>query len=171
MNNKLDDILLEVAEETFESLVFMLLMPEEEAEEGGEADTGITAKITFAGPFAGALFLTVSSGMLGSLVVNMLGLEEDDAGSPAQQEDALKELLNVICGNVLPAVAGVEAVFDVQAGEILAEGGIPETLGEREPAATARLNLDMGVARLSLFAAVDLSSPADAASTAVGKEF
>ena len=171
MNNKLDDILFEVAEGTFESLGFMLLMPEEEAEEGGEGDTGITAKITFAGPFADTLFLTVSSGMLGSLMVNMLGLDEDDAGSPAQQEDALKELLNVVCGNVLPAVAGVEAVFDVQAGEILAEGGIPETLDDREPAARARLNLDTGVARLSLFAEIDLSSPADETSTAVGKEF
>ncbi|MDM8539151.1 hypothetical protein QUF70_20550, partial [Desulfobacterales bacterium HSG17] len=44
---------------------------------------------------------------------NMLGIEEDETSTSEQQYDALKELLNVICGNLLPEIAGKEAIFKV----------------------------------------------------------
>ena len=56
------------------------------------------------------------------LTENMLGLDEGEAEiSSDDQADALKETINVICGNLLPAIAGKDAVFDIQPPEILAD--------------------------------------------------
>jgi len=96
--------------------------------------------------------------MLPILAANMLGLEKEDAATLDHQYDALKELANVLCGNLLPAIAGPEPEFDVQPPVILrdeADSGIPEG---RPPAATAHLTLDAGASKLELF----LEDPADA---------
>jgi CheY-specific phosphatase CheX len=49
----------------------------------------------------------------------MLGEEPDDPNAIAKGADALKELLNVLCGNLLTAFAGEEPVFDL---------AVPETM-------------------------------------------
>lgn len=155
MNSKLDEMLQNVAEEVFESLAFLIVMPEEEQAGSVLTDDNCwtAATVAFAGPFSGALFLSVSADMLPAIAANMLGLDGDEALSPVQQRDAFKELVNVVCGNLLPALAGDKATFDVRAPEVLPEGRIPPSLQGRPPAATARLNLDAGRAELALFAA------------------
>jgi hypothetical protein len=75
------------------------------------------------------------------LAVNMLGLDDDVQVSPADQKDALREMLNIICGNLLPALAGDQAVFDIEAPEIF----LHTDAGKPEPTVNAA-----GVARLVL---------------------
>ena len=118
MKNELNKILCNVAEQIFESLAFLLLMPEEE-EPIPDDTPNVTASITFDGPFEGVLFLCVSEEILPTIAVNMLGLMDDEIPSKPQQHDAFKELLNVVCGNLLPRIVGTDAVFDVRAADIL----------------------------------------------------
>jgi hypothetical protein len=93
--------------------------------------------------------LRVSENLLAPLANNMLGLECDqDSPTYAQQIDALKEMLNVACGNLLPELAGTQAVFNLSAPQFQEESG-PEL-----PAATcaqAQLALDEGQAELTLW--------------------
>ena len=148
--NRYDELLRQVAEEVFESLAFLLLLSEEEASPLADAPR-VVAKVEFTGAFDGALFIGVSRDMLEALSANMLGMEEDYGPPPDQQGDALKELLNVVCGNLLPKIAGAEAVFDVCAPEIFPDKRTPETFSGRSAAAKAGFDLDVGEADLALF--------------------
>jgi len=115
MNKKLDETLGRVAEEVFESLAFVLPAFEEEGDPaerygGGyseesappEAADRTAASISFAGPFEGTLALSASNELLPAIAANMLGLDFGQVPSQEIQRDALKELLNVTCGNLLP---------------------------------------------------------------------
>ena len=147
----LAQILQNTAVSTFEALAFILTMPEEIADMGEAMPDGPKAitHVGFDGPCKGMLYLAVPQDMLPELASNMLGTE--DMPSDGQQEDSLKELLNVVCGNLLPAVAGAEAVFNVSAPAQVESGEAPDEYNEKVPDATAAILLDCGQADLSLF--------------------
>jgi CheY-specific phosphatase CheX len=149
MKRPLDKTLPDVAEQTLEDLAFMLPMPGEETPP--PIVNGVTVVVRFRGPLSGILMLTVDAGMLPILAANMLGLEEEDGAMLDHQYDALRELANVLCGNLLPAIAGKAAEFDVQPPTVLAKGAdadIPEGLSM---VGSARLALDAGASEITLF--------------------
>ena len=162
MNNKLDETLASVAEKVFESLAFVLPAFEDEPSAAPEAEDRTAAIISFTGPFEGMLALNASSELLPAIAANMLGLDFGEVPSREMQRDAFKELLNVICGNLLPALAGEQAVFDVGAAELLADGAVPATVAGRPPLAAARLHLEGGWVELVLFAPKDAATGAEA---------
>ena len=146
MNKQHDEILQRVAEETFESLAFLLPMPE--PDDPINCTTAIVA-VGFDGPFNGELIVTLPEAVLAELTANMLGLDDGDNIPAETQQDALKELANVVCGNVLPEIAGTTAVFNVAAPR-LTDSATPHSYGGFAPAATARTYIDEGLATLEL---------------------
>ncbi len=168
MNNRLDETLARVAEAVFESLAFVLPAFEDEGhcEEPAppEAADRTAASISFTGPFEGTLALSASNELLPTIAANMLGLDFDEVPSQDVQRDAFKELLNVTCGNLLPALAGEQAVFDVGAAELLVDGALPATVAGRPPIAAARLHLEGGWVELVLFAPQRLAAGVEATS-------
>jgi hypothetical protein len=147
MNLPLDDTLFHVAEKTLENLAFLFCSPEE----GDPGGVGPFQRlgVSFSGPFKGRLTMDVSAGVLPELAANMLGMDEAEVSSEEQQ-DAAAEALNVICGNLLPEIAGKQAVFDIDAPELLAEpadGGVAPGL---TPRARATLALENGICDLLL---------------------
>ncbi len=72
----------------------------------------------FEGPFKGSLALAVPKAFGVQVAANVLGLDMDDPQTESGAVDALKELLNVTCGNLLPAIAGDEPVFDLTVPEV-----------------------------------------------------
>ena len=162
MSNRLDETLGRVAEEVFESLAFVLPAFEEEESAPPETADRTSASISFAGPFEGTLALSASTELLPAVAANMLGLDFGEVPSQDIQRDAFKELLNVICGNLLPALAGEQAVFDVGAAELLADGAVPATVAGRPPLVGTRLHLEGGWVELVLFAPKDVATGAEA---------
>jgi CheY-specific phosphatase CheX len=160
MNKELDQVMTAMAAEVFESLAFLIPMPEEDGP--SNSSPRIAAQVAFSGPFGGALALSVDAAMLPALAANMLGTEEGTAVSQDHQNDAFKELLNVLCGNLLPIIAGKEAVFDVHAPQLLEGAVLPDTSSEGSPVWTAELCVDAGKAELRLF--VDGKLPAETVS-------
>jgi len=73
----------------------------------------VIAMISFRGPRSGRLEVAVSREMCGEIAANVLGVDPGDVPSEADQEDALKELLNVVCGHFLTELGGPDAVFDL----------------------------------------------------------
>jgi hypothetical protein len=167
-----DDTLWAVGEQTFESLAFMLLMPEEE---GAASDEwGNVARVNFTGPFGGCLFVAISPGMLDPLGANMLGIEPgEDPPEGVKLEDALKELLNVVCGNLLPAIAGAEDVFQIASPTMLEAPVLPEGMEGMEQRGRAELVLDSGRAELVLYldAGTVVHTPSDAGAAAPANDF
>ena len=50
---------------------------------------------------------------------NMLGTDEDSDDASEASIDALKEALNIFCGNLLTEMAGEEPVFDLGTPQVL----------------------------------------------------
>lgn len=147
MNYPLDDALAQVAEETFESLAFMLAMPPEDE---APLEGAVLTAVEFSGPFTGCLIVGAVPELLPPLAGNMLGLVEE-APTTAEEEDALRELANVICGNLLPVVAGAKAVFRVHS-PVLLPAGERYVAGEGLTlAARVRSCLDEGEAEVELW--------------------
>ena len=69
--------------------------------------------------------------MCAEIAANVLGIDPEDDLAQEQSVDALKEVLNITCGKMLPVLAGTEPVFDMS---------LPETLEINADAWTARLN-------------------------------
>jgi CheY-specific phosphatase CheX len=107
--------LLTAATSTFESLALLFA---EVPPSGAQASAPLThaVRVAFAGPCAGALDVAVSDDLAVALAANMLGLDPEAVRADAGvRQDAVGELANVVCGNVLPLVAGREAVFHLAA--------------------------------------------------------
>lgn len=100
---------------TFEQLSFLLHMPEVERE-GVAGQESVVAQVEFYGPFAGRVEVAAPVSLTGVLAANMLG--EDEGITEAQRLDALMEVANVLCGNLLPRIGGGEAVFRMRAPQI-----------------------------------------------------
>jgi CheY-specific phosphatase CheX len=142
-------MLQRAAEQTLESLAFAFPVPPEEMPptEGPRTVVGVE----FDGPGRGHLFLSLADEMIAPLVGNMLG-EFGEMPSPEQQRDGVKELLNVVCGNILPVLAGTKAVFSLHPPAICDGGLLPERVDGAGALANAMLSLDCGAAELRLFA-------------------
>lgn len=132
---------------TFEELA--LLFPEHQlSDEQSAAPLDIAVSVDFRGPFNGRLVLEVSTSILPLAAGNMLG--EHEGKQPPLQRDALGELANVICGNVLPAIGGQEAVFHLSAPK-LHEEGAHVSRDEDAPQAHAEFGVEDGRAKVSLY--------------------
>ncbi|OQY14545.1 MAG: hypothetical protein B6I30_00160 [Desulfobacteraceae bacterium 4572_187] len=150
MRDKMDKVISKVVTETIEKLVFMfasLYDPENSTEE----DPDIGVSVSFTGPFSGTLCMKVSGEVLSEIAVNMLGVDDEDEITLDDMNDALKETVNVICGNVLPVIGGKEAVFNIGSPEIIPEGEDLKGSDGEELASDVKLSLDEGRCDLVLF--------------------
>ncbi len=150
MKAQLSEIMYNITSETFEKMAF--IFAEQNPEPGADetAFSGATvASVSFTGPTGGSLCMAISGEVLPELSANMLGMDEDETTSE-QHADALRETMNVICGNLLPAIAGDKAVFDIDAPEIIVTS-YSESYGGKQHVARARLEMDEGFCEMFLF--------------------
>jgi CheY-specific phosphatase CheX len=137
MTDPISRVLYRVTEEVLERLAFIFSFPEEDRPPIDGPDA-MEARVAFSGPFSGALHLRIGRDICPELAGNMLGVEPEET-TPDQRDDAVRELVNVICGNLLPAIAGKRAVFNVDSPALLSA-----------PAPPARFDAVLAEARLSL---------------------
>jgi len=154
MNEKLDQIITQISIDTLEKLAFMFAFPEDGGDESiqpVDANGHVHASVAFSGPFDGTLAIEMTLPELSELTVNMLGLDTEDGVTAEQRYDALKETLNVICGNMLPAIAGKQAVFNIEVPCLIEPNESMAADGEQHPCSVVRLNLEVGLCCLYLF--------------------
>jgi CheY-specific phosphatase CheX len=70
-------------------------------------------RVRFHGPVRGFIELRATHDVIVAAAMNMLG--EDTPLSPEMELDAFGEVANVICGNLLPGIAGADRVFRLEA--------------------------------------------------------
>ena len=141
MSKKLEMGLYKAATLTFEELGFLL--PTQEIDEQQlNAQFEAAVSVNFEGPFSGKLLVRVCGGLLPIIATNMLG--EEHVPSKSLQYDALGEIANVICGNMLPEIVGSDHIFHVSAPEIVDDIDLP-------PVAEIQVGLGIGRADLLLF--------------------
>ena len=118
MSNDYGDLLREHFSEILENLAFMFVEDTEDGKVPGYPGAAVEVAMGFKGPFTGELVMAVPEEMCPELAANVLGLNADDELILNNPYDALKELLNVTCGNMLTAIAGEEPVFDLSIPEV-----------------------------------------------------
>lgn len=145
MNAAISSRLAEVTTDTLERLAFIFASPVADGPAVEESALE-TVRVDFSGGFTGGLELSLSTSVLVELAANMLGADEGRTLSADEQRDALKELVNVVCGNLLPAVAG-------RAKEFTIGTPYPANAGKRgweTPVAVSHLVLEKGICRMRM---------------------
>lgn len=150
MEQQLKSILTAVANDTLEKLAFLFAFADDERVNDGP-DPAVVGRVDFNGYFGGSLLMRISTSAMPELANNMLGLDDDAEISNAEQQDALKEILNVICGNALPAIAGDQVEFNIGAPEIISQQDAAKLKSKGKPACVVRLMLEEGFCDLYLF--------------------
>jgi CheY-specific phosphatase CheX len=116
VKNDLILALQKAAAGVFEKLTFML--PARDLDEVQiHASFQLAASVDFVGPVSGTFIVALFGDLVSIMAANMLG--EVDAPSDFQQKDAIKELANVMCGNMLPHLLGEKAVYNISAPQII----------------------------------------------------
>ena len=146
MNNSAEKILYRKAALIFEELGFLMPRPENG---GSSRDERTSAMVIFKGPFSGYLQVSLSNEILSQLSGNMLG--DEQTATEVLQQDSLKEISNVICGNALPAIFGFEPIFHLDAPIICDDNSSHKSGTEFNQAAQVHLSFDIGNAEITLF--------------------
>ena len=117
-----------------EQLAFMFPEPAAKSELPTHTGEYVSVSMGFKGVFNGTLRLAAPSAICAEIAVNMLGMDLDDEEVAAKGLDALKEVLNVTCGNILTEIAGDEAVFalDIPEATIMDASGWSDLLRHDE---------------------------------------
>lgn len=69
------------------------------------------ACVDFHGPFHGTLGVTIPEKVLADVLRMMIG--EQSSYSAREELDTIGEIANVICGNILPYIAGPHSIFKI----------------------------------------------------------
>lgn len=77
----------------------------------------LEAHVSYAGPRRGTLRLRCDDRFAATVAGNLLGIDPDDGVAERGRIDALQELMNVVCGNVVTELYGPDELFQF---------GIPE---------------------------------------------
>lgn len=154
MAESIDQILSRVAAKSLEKLAFIFSFPTAE-DDDFVYESAVAASVHFNGKFSGRLIIITEPQILVELTSNMLGIDDDEETTRDQQEDALKETINIICGNLLPELAGEAEVFHIDSPEIIA--GTEEITSAiaggngQKPVSEVKLSIDDEKCALYLF--------------------
>lgn len=107
--------LLEVAQDVLEQFAFIFVEEEFQSWDLSDDSSLLWSGIRFYGSeFSGTLELASSAQLCREIARNTLG-EEDDNSLPRDAEFmALRELANILCGNLVARIYGPEASFKLQ---------------------------------------------------------
>lgn len=141
------DTVANVARDVLETMAFAFVMPG--GDEPSPPEDRMQASVRFDGPFGGIASLTLPCAIVPEIAANMLG-EDGETVSEQQQRDAVGELANVMCGNLVQVLAGPKPVFNLQPPRIAVGPDVTEPSAEGDAAIVARIPLENGWAELAL---------------------
>lgn len=113
MDPNVNGIAINVLADMIERFGFMFADLAENGEIIPPEDGSLLAEMAFSGVLSGTLSLLVGDDLALELTANIMGLETDDDTIPGRVPDAIKELLNLVCGHLLNDLTGDAEVFDL----------------------------------------------------------
>jgi len=125
----------------------MLFPSEELTEAQAELPFMAGVSVRFYGPKSGRLEVRTSADVVPALTANMLGAE--GAVDPQMQKDALGELGNVLCGNVVSSMTNGIGVFHLHPPRHMDPAQFTELLEPNEEC--VNVGFDEGRAQVRLF--------------------
>jgi chemotaxis protein CheY-P-specific phosphatase CheC len=155
MKTRIENLLMEATIRTFENTCFMFVEPDLEDIQKNLA-LEAAAEVRFQGNFSGKLIIESRGGLFSAIATNMLS---NDHPISQQKEDALGEIANIICGNVVPSLGRrkelgykIESPISLNKKELLKKE-------KGKPLAEVTLNFNQGRTDIKLF--VDDYNPSE----------
>lgn len=105
-----------ILSEILADLAFMF--PDQNEPIGATGGEWIETSIGYEGPVGGQLRFRCTRTFSVILASNLLGLDRNDGDVERKAEDAVKELMNVVCGHVVTTLHGTDAVFNLSIPEV-----------------------------------------------------
>lgn len=100
-----------VFSQILERLVYIFAEDAGEDELFSRKSEFLRVRMHFSGARRGEIILSVDPDLCQEVAANMLGAERDDVQVKDLNRDALKEVLNVLCGRILTEIGGREPLF------------------------------------------------------------
>jgi len=113
-----------VFSEVLADLAFMICEADGVPEPEADAEW-LETEIGYRGPVCGRLWLRCPRGFTLLLAENLLGMGGDDEAAFQAADDAVKQFMNIVCGQLGTALHGTEDIFNLSIPEIrVVEGEI-----------------------------------------------
>jgi hypothetical protein len=132
--------LKKIVSDSMEKLAFMFFASDAFREPVLFQDA-VTAEVSYTGIFSGRLAMVMTEPALNELAANMLGIDIEELDLN-HLHDALKETVNIICGNWLPIEGGDEAVFHIGAPRVLSPTEAAAALTGKPPSILEKMSVD-----------------------------
>ncbi len=113
MNDQTQPTLEQTFISVVEKLTFMFGEQVEPAEIDAGPETWVQSILEFTGDVTGSLAVIVPESLQPEIAANILGLDADGLDTREVLDDALGEVLNVVSGHVIMALAGPGANFQL----------------------------------------------------------
>lgn len=152
MKKKIEKVLEEIAVDTFEDICFMYPMPEL-GDSQKKMKREATVEVKYIGNRSGSLRIETRGALLSAVSANILGIE---ASVSKNKKDALGEIANIICGNIVPYLGRGTKGYKIEAPRILRQNQLAQK--KKNPLCEISLNFEEGRADITLF--VDEAGPA-----------
>ena len=145
----LDELLLESAEEIFETMIFMDM---EKSESQGTAIDGLSVlgSISFKGSLEGCLCIYCTDECTKAIAMNMLGLETTEDISEEDISDAIGEVCNMTMGSLKKRLIDSVGSLDLSIPTVVSGNGIKSSAIDNERKISVNVNIDEHAAELSL---------------------
>jgi len=148
MKTQIEKFLIESTVRTLEDLCFIYQEPElKEAQENLPLEAAAQVKYR-SDDITGKLLIETRGGLFSAIATNILSNNDPSA---QQKKDALKEIANIICGNVVPSLGGGGREYKIEAPRYLNKDDLLKEEWQNEPVAEIALNFNDGRADIKLF--------------------
>jgi len=135
------DLLLQAAQEVFETMVFMDLDKAEWTDQRIEGES-LLGSITFTGPMEGCLSVCCDLPCARSIALNMLGLDSPNELSEADVYDAMGEIANMIMGSLKARLGGEYSNLQVSIPSVVSGQKLETNLGEQTHRLETPININ-----------------------------
>jgi CheY-specific phosphatase CheX len=148
MKKQIENVLKESTIITLEDLCFIYQVPElKDAQENLPLEAAAEVKYR-SDDFTGKLLIETRGGLFSAIASNILS---NDDPSAQQKKDALGEIANIICGNVVPSLGGGGREYKIEPPRSLNKDDLLKEEKQGKPMAEITLNFNDGRADIKLF--------------------
>lgn len=148
MKTRIENALKEATIRTFEDTCFMYLVPElKDAQKDMALEAA--AEVKYKGDYTGKLIIETRGGLFSAIATNMLS---NEIPNEQQKKDALGEIANIICGNVVPSLGRKSgAGYKIESPKFLDKDELLKDEEKTKPLAEIVFNFKEGRADIKIF--------------------
>jgi hypothetical protein len=147
MKRKIKKALEEAAISTFEDICFMYAVPELKDIQN-ELKLEAAAEVKYQGDYTGKLIIETRGGLFSAIAANILS---DDSPTPRQKRDALGEIANIICGNIVTCLGRSRRGYEIEGPRFLNKEKLGKEEQQGKPLSEITLNFNEGRADVKFF--------------------